>query len=277
MINIDDRFRPRNILEYPPGNTYLFEEYFYDEFIKSEVKLERIYIPIFWTNYYISKNYGQGDISDIQSIIDKLDRTKKYFTIVQYDDNILNDLKDLDILIFAQGGYGNYKDKSYVIPLNCQSNYQINNIQKDIFASFVGRKTHPIRNTIFDKFRNKEGYFISESIDYNSYKDIMSRSLFSFCPRGYGLTSFRIFESLQCGSIPVYIYDDEFIPFKYEFDFNEIGILIHVTEISKLNDILQSVKKEDILNLQKKGVEIYNNYFDYKGTLKQIFEILINK
>jgi hypothetical protein len=277
MIKIDDNFRPRNILEYPPSNKQTFEEYFYDEYMNNNIKTDRIYIPVFWTNFYISKNYGNGDLSKLQKSLDSLDRDKKYFTIVQYDDNILNDLKDLDILIFAQGGYGNYKDKTYTIPLNCQTNYNNNDLRKDIFASFVGRQTHPIRSIIFDEFKNKEGYFISESIDYNSYKDVMSRSLFSLCPRGYGLTSFRICESLQVGSIPVYIYDEEFIPFRDEFEFNKIGIPIHENELYKLDNILKSKTENEINSFLKNGKDIYKNYFHYNGTKNSILEVLNKK
>lgn len=273
MLKINESFRPRNILEYPPNNKQTFEEYFYDQYIIDNTITDRIYIPIFWTNYYISKNYGQAELSELQEVLDNLDRNKKYFTIIQYDDNILNDLKDLDIIIFAQGGYGNFKDKSYAISLNCEGDYHTNTIDKNIFASFVGRQTHPIRSMIFNQFKDKENYFISNPIDYSSYRDIMNRSLFSLCPRGYGLTSFRICESLQFGSIPVYIYDNEFIPFKNEFEFNKIGILIKQNDIQYIDEILIS-NKNNIKTFNENGKNIYNKYFNYSGTKNSILEIL---
>ena len=276
MLKVDETLRPRNILEYPPSNKQTFEEYFYDEYVKSNVNTDRIYIPIFWTNYYISKNYGNGDLSKLQEVLDNLDRGKKYFTIVQYDDNILNDLKDLDVLIFTQGGYGNYKEKSYVIPLNYQFNHQITNTTKDIFASFIGniKGRHSLRERMESLLINKDGYFISESINYDKFKDIMSRSLFSLCPRGYGQTSFRIFESLSIGSIPVYIYDDPLIPFENEFDFNEIGILIHESKLDRIDDILKSKSKSEIDNFIINGKSIYNNFFLYDGCYNKIINIL---
>lgn len=274
---IDDKFRPRNILIYPPENNQTFEEYFYDEFIKMEHSINRIYLPIFWTNYYISKNYGNGDLSELQSIINNLDKSKKYFTIVQYDDNIINDLNDLDILIFAQGGYGKYKNKTYPIPLNCQiNNYDYDTQQKDIFCSFVGRKTHEIRNIIFDKFKNNNEYFISESIDYNSFKNIMNRSTFSLCPRGYGATSFRICESLYNSSIPVYIYDELFLPFNDLFNFEDVGILIHKDELDKIHQILKSKTILDINDYLLNGKKIYNDFFSFYGCYNKILSVLKN-
>jgi hypothetical protein len=273
----DNKFRPKNILTYPPENNQTFEEYFYYEFIKKEHSIDRLYLPIFWTNYYISKNYGNGDLSELQSFIDNLDKAKKYFTIVQYDDNIINNLNDLDILIFAQGGYGNYEDKTYPIPLNCQSNsYNYEIKEKDIFCSFVGRKTHEIRNIIFDLFKNHEEYYISESMDYNTYRKLINRSKFSMCPRGYGLTSFRICESLHNNSIPVYIYDELFLPFNDLFNFEDIGILIHKNELDKTTQILKSKTDLDINNYLLNGKKIYNDFFSFYGCYNKILSVLNN-
>jgi len=273
MISINDKFRPRNIITYPPENNMIFEEFFYDKYIKNTPKINRLYLPIFWTNYYISKNYGNDNLSELQYLLDSLDRSKKYFTIVQYDDNILNELRDLEILIFAQGGYGKYKKKSYEIPLNCICSFVENN-KKDIFASFVGRNTHSIRNEMFAILRNSPKFILSESLNYNEFKNIMTRSIFSLCPRGYGLTSFRIYESLCAGSIPVYIYDEPFIPFKNKFDFQDIGILIDSSKINNIENILQIKTDDEIFKLQENGKKILNNYFNYEACFKIIMDII---
>lgn len=267
-------FRPQINTTYPPYNFQLFEEYFFKIYTENNIDSERIYVPIFWTSLYVNRNYGQGDLSDVQSYLDNLDRDKKYFTIVQYDDNILNDLRDLDILIFAMGGYGKYRDRCYAIPLNClpPSNLQKNN--KDIFASFIGSPTHQIRNKMNDILSSNSKYVISSSLGYNQFRDVMSRSLFSLCPRGYGQTSFRICESLQNESIPVYIYDDPLLPFDTEFDFNDIGIKVHIDEISRLDEILSSKSNSDIQKYVENGRIIYQKYFDYDGCFQSIIEIL---
>lgn len=273
MIILDDKFKLRNIVIYPPENDKIFEEFFYDKFIEINPKIDRIYLPIFWTNYYISKNYGNGDLTDLQKFLNSLDRSKKYFTIVQYDDNILNEINDLDILIFSQGGYGKNKEKSYVIPLNCKCTF-IPNANKDILASFVGKKTHAIRNEMFNVLHNKSQFFLSDTLNYNEFQQIMCRSIFSLCPRGYGLTSFRIYESLCASSIPVYIYDEPFIPFKNKFSFEDIGILIHYSDISNIPNILLNKTNYEILQLRKNGEKILNEYFHYDACFQKIIEIL---
>ena len=68
------------------------------------------------------------------------------------------------------------------------------------------------------------GIYVSESLGRESFLDILTRSAFALCPRGYGKTSFRICESLEVGVIPVYIYDDPWIPFGHKLDF-EVTII----------------------------------------------------
>jgi hypothetical protein len=267
-------FQPRKILEYPPTNNYLFEEYFFDNYNKININHNLEYLPIFWTNYYIKNNFGQNNLNELQEYLNLLDKSKKYFTIVQYDDNILNDLLGLDIVIFAQGGYGNYKNITYPIPLN----YMVtkNSNTKDIFSSFIGtiNKRHRIREKLFEILKNKKEYFISESTKYNHFKDIMSRSIFSLCPRGYGPTSFRICEALQNESIPVYIFDEPFIPFSKEFNFSDIGILIHESEINNIDKILKSKTTSEINKMIDNGKTIYDTFFTYEGCFNNIIKIL---
>ena len=48
--------------------------------------------------------------------------------------------------------------------------------------------------------------------DYRQrYWSIMARSQFVLCPRGYGSSSFRLFEAMQCGRAPV-IVSDAWVP-----------------------------------------------------------------
>lgn len=274
--------------EYPPHNKMIFEEYFYRYFIKNPVALNREYLPILWTNYYISKNYAQQDMSALDNFLKQLDRNKKYFTVVQWDDGILNDVSFLDLLVFGQGGGGKasnsptYKGTigQIAIPLNNMANPTINKERpRDVLASFVGalNDRHIVRDEMKKYLLAIKDFKIMNSVGYPIFKDLMERSVFSLCPRGYGATSFRINESLQFGAIPVYIYDTPWIPWVEEFDFNEIGILCPMDHIQNLHTILNSKTSSDIAQYQRRGQEIYKEYFEYEGCAKNIINKLISK
>jgi len=277
--NVPKVFQVRTNHEYPPHNTMIFEEYFLNYATVNEVNVERIYLPILWTNFYIERNYGNSEMSDLQVYLNSLDRSKTYFTVTQYDDGVLQNIDDLNILVFGAGGGGAKKvprkNLGYPIPLICSPSPSINkDINRDIFCSFIGAFDRGRTRDKIKKLQELPGFVIKDRAKYGEFTDIMERSVFSLCPRGYGATSFRICESLQRGSIPVYIYDDPWIPWKDEFEFNEIGILVHEREVRIIPDILSYIDEGEINRYRTRGQEIYEDYFSFKGCAKQIIKKL---
>ena len=77
MIDIPKKFMVKTNHVNPPYNDMIFEEYFYRH--NKDIKTIRNYLPIMWTNFYISRKYGQKDMSDLQLFLDSLDKNRKYF------------------------------------------------------------------------------------------------------------------------------------------------------------------------------------------------------
>lgn len=281
MNILETPFMVKTNHEYPQNNKIIFEEYFYNWFMKNKPLTNRIYLPIFWTNYYISKDYAQQDISEINNFLDSLDKNKEYFTIVQWDDGILNKFNYNNIYVFGQGGGGGKEGfiGHYPIPLNCQPNPNIKIKNKDIFASFVGviyGRNNLIREKLHKDLRQKNGYIFENSISYEAFSNIMSRSIFSLCPRGYGATSFRICEALQHQSIPVYISDKPWIPFNDLINFNDYGVFIDSKDIDNIDIILKNISQEEINKKINLGKYIYNEYYTYAGCSNKIINRINN-
>lgn len=265
--------------EYPPNNKIIFEEYFYNWFMENKPLTNRTYLPIFWTNYYISKDYAQQDISEVNKFLDTLDKNKEYFTITQWDDGIINPFEYKNIYVFGQGGGGPRKGYigDYSIPLNCQPNPNIKIQNKEIFASFIGviyGRNNFIREKLHQNLKNKQEYIFENSISYEEFSNTMSKSIFSLCPRGYGATSFRICEALQHQSIPVYISDKPWIPFNDLINFNDYGVFIHSKDIDNIDIILKNISQEEINKKINLGKHIYNEYYSYHGCANKIIKII---
>jgi len=252
-VQVPDHFRPKHPIVYPGDNDPDFERWFFENYKGSE---GRTYLPIQWTAFYCKNGYGKqpGPIASLQKFIDELDRSKKYFTICQYDDGILNDLKDLDIKVFSMSG----KPMDYCLPLLCQPHKPINPMpDRDIFCSFVGRNTHPIRSEIL-KIK-QSGWLITDKVQkMPEFCNTLARSVFTLCPRGYGITSFRIAECMQYGSIPIYLSDQFAEP--HGHDFNLYGVKVRPDQIKELPEILRSV---DISKKQKAVNTAYLAMFTY--------------
>jgi hypothetical protein len=93
---------------------------------------------------------------------------------------------------------------------------------KDILASFIGSfSTHPSRPELLKlagedvvvEQREWWGTGQTESSPNRvRYDEVMERSRFTLCPRGFGPTSMRLPDAILCGSIPIMI-DDKTRPF----------------------------------------------------------------
>lgn len=280
MLKITESLRPKSLI--PPYPNYhkgdYFEEFFFKRFFNDfkNCEINSIkYIPIFWTNCYTNKVFTKKSYN-IQNILDTLNNDELYFTISQHDDCIYEVLPK-NTIIFSMGG-NKVSQNIIPIPLICSSlNYP--KLKKDINISFVGSLTHPIRNKILQEYyQDKDFLFITKEWqlkntqnEINLFQDIMSRSVFTLSPRGYGKTSFRLYESMQLDSIPVYVSDYHWLPWKNEIEWNNLVITIEEDEIRTIKERIQNT---DIVKFNQYKNSIFNDYFTYEGVYKNILKIL---
>lgn len=252
-VDVQVDFRPRIRINYPPNNQQIFEEYF-SRSLTGKESIKRKYLPVHWTSYYVNNGYGKDrtKIARLQRFLNTLPIGEKYFTIQQYDDGILNDLRNLDIKVFSSSGHG------IDIPLLSQPlPYKFESTKKYLF-NFIGRHTHHLRNDIFN-IKRDDVYISDKPHSQEDYARIISQSYFTLCPRGYGINSFRIQEAIQYHSIPVYISDRFCMP----INFSEYGICVN--NVSEVQDAINKMK-----DVQIDFEEVFNKYFSYESVKNYI-------
>lgn len=251
---IKDRFA------YPSDNIVDFEYYSIMN-IRNE---ERKPLPVTWTAYYKLAKYGKDErkIKELQNYLNGL--TGKYFTVVQWDDGLLNDISHLDCIVFGMG-----KNIGYPLPLICTPHKFRFSGSRNIKYSFVGKNTHPIRSELL---KLGGGYITENKHKMHDYCRVLASSVFGLCPRGYGITSFRIMECMQYGAIPVYISD--VFQFPHNVDFNDYGVVIKENEIQHIPDILNSMSRDEIQHKQNKVREYYRGYYTYEANKRIIVDYI---
>lgn len=258
---------PHINVAYPKNNEIIFEEWFRE--VYRGCYTDRELLPINFTSFWVNNGYGNNLEAKkyLQDFVDGLDRSKKYFCVVQYDDGVLIDFKDLDVLQLNMS-----KKVDVEIPLLCQPHPYKFMTEKKWLANFVGGRTHPIRSNA-ERLKDLFGYYISyEQHNIESYCKILHESIFTLCFRGYGRSSFRICESLQYGSIPVYI-SDEFIN-QWDLDFNDFGVVIEEKDAGRIDEILSEISPQEILRKQNLLEGVYKNYYTFESNLINVKEFL---
>jgi len=275
-LNLIDNnlFYVKNKDTYPPfKNGNYMEEYFLKYMVNNNLKYDknnRLYIPCLWTNFQI-ESWFDAKKEEMQNILDNYILNNNcengYFTVVQYDDGPKLKLPENTLTYGACNG--NVK-----LPLIYEDNEnKLENIskmqfkQKNILCSFIGKNTHNVRYIIHNKFINNLNFNINvknnwSSIvndnDQNNFISATVNSKFALAPRGYGKSSFRFFEILKLGTIPIYVWDDiEWLPYMDIIDYSKICISININNIDNLENILLNID-------ENKYNEMINNYDNIK-------------
>jgi hypothetical protein len=262
-----------------------FIQYYFDN-ISEFKKIDRKFIPVKWTAIY---NQYRNLLDDLQSDLNQLNPNEKYFTVSQHDDAPYQKLPS-DTLNFSAGG--NIPNTT-PIPLICSPIKHNKKITKDIYCSFVGSVSqnmggiseisHNLRMKMLEVLVSDSKYVLkpkhwSPEINKNRqdlFLEMTARSRFCLCPRGYGSTSFRLYEAMQLESIPVYIYwNSPFLPFQNEINWDDICILINFDDIYNIDKILSKVSDERYKEMIKKTKEIYPKYFTLEGMCVNILKTL---
>lgn len=288
----EPRFREDSHIKYPPFCQVYFEKYFY-EYIQRKYQANELdkdvydrYLPVFWTEIQISPRYDATVktrnktednlfIWQLWELLKYLPEDKTYFTVVQHDDGIMISSKPSHLFTFGMGGVGNVP-----IPLTYDDSATLDRYKgrnKSVFCSFVGSLTHPLRERMVRVLENRPDVFIVTGAWTNDigkenqtrYLNVMSQSRYTLAPRGYGKTSFRLYEALRLGSIPIYIYDEPWLPYTEWVDWTQMAVLVHVDDLETLYDRIREITDEQVAAMLA-YYEQHSHLFTYDGMCEYI-------
>ncbi|NEP12115.1 MAG: exostosin family protein [Symploca sp. SIO2C1] len=106
----------------------------------------------------------------------------------------------------------------------------------------------------------------------------MIQSDYILCCRGSGNYSYRLYETLCMGRIPIFINTDCTLPYDFLIDWKEYCVWIEESEIdqasSKLIDFHNSLSEKDFINLQYKCREIWLKWLSPEGFFSNFYHHL---
>jgi hypothetical protein len=243
------------------------EHHFRDFWRTFKPELTRIYIPVMWTDCALARKRSQ-----MQAVLDSLDPNFAYFTVLQmargfqHPELGLTVPPGIDLLLFASGG-DTPLVKTIPIPL-LKEELSPNGMEKEYQVTFQGTlETHWVRNALYKLYENHPTFTFMDNKE--DWKEVIERSNFTLSPRGYGSTSFRMYEALQLGSIPIYVWDEEkWLPYQGVIDWNDFAIVIEASKISELGRI---VAQADTSKMQGALTKV-QHMFTYSYAIQYIID-----
>ena len=266
ILELPKQFRLRTSVTYPPFKCGRYmEEYFYDYVLEKKDKIDTdyVYIPIFWTNLQNHpgfKSQKRNYEIILEGALKKYPTYTKFFTVVQHDDGPQLRLPlEANMLVFGAC------NGDIPLPLIYEdTNNTLRNIPTasppSLLASFVGSNTNSIRKAMCNTLSpHTSDIFLSVNemwapIITQSAADLFIEktlaSKFCLAPRGYGRSSFRLFEAMILDRVPVYFWDDkEWLPYKEHLDYSKFAVSIHISQIANTYEILKNISDETYLNM----------------------------
>lgn len=285
---------------YPPHEDGVgLERGFYDYTRDHAISTSASYVPIHWTNNYHRQSHNRKScvlepLDSAQRLLRRLDKYGQYFTVVQCDDGIYEDTP-ANLFVFGAGGTGDEPIPLLSTPHPTQSPH------KRVLASFQGnietggpdRQCGPLKHSSWDNngagarirramqaaFHGQPGCVInasqgSDKRAIESFRKMAETSWFGLSPRGYGKTSFRLYEMLSLGTVPVYIFDEPWVPFANQIAWESFCVLCPESEIASLPQRLAATTLSWRASAIAAGRKALDDLFTLHSTCRQIHRII---
>lgn len=119
-----------------------------------------------------------------------------------------------------------------------------------------------IRDRFFGHFENKA------EVEREFLKNMQS-SDYIVCVRGAGNFSYRLYETLSCGRIPIFINTDCVLPYDFIIDWKQYCVWIEVDEIGqiaeKVADFHAALSPSEFIDLQKRCRQFWEDFISPHG------------
>jgi len=169
-----------------------------------------------------------------------------------------------------------------IIPLNTLSDKPFfnQNVRKYLY-SFLGTIEHRflpanhVRSKLTTIDSGRDDVFIGDKLNslvksdlskqYQSMDDyelVARNSIFTLCPKGYGSWTYRFYQAINWGSIPVLLSDDYILPFQQYISYDQFTIRIPEHDILKIDKTIRNISQEKIREMQR-SLQENQKYFTY--------------
>lgn len=160
----------------------------------------------------------------------------------------------------------------------------ISGCEQDHRFNFTGQTGYMGRE-VFREMQDLEGYTFEETspiydldpqtkkLHLKDFLRNIARSTFTFAPRGIGSSSFRAYQAMMVGSIPIVTGMNDY-PFKNEVDWDSICIRGKLEDIKTLTEKAVSMSHEEIKVMRGKAMLFWDNYCKHDNLYNKLKELI---
>ena len=173
------------------------------------------------------------------------------------------------------------------IRFNCESQLGLNGYSTEsiIPATFLRAKAldqlskHPAIETNFvirDRYTGPSAVSETEQVFYNNILD----TDYTLCVRGNGNWSYRFYQTLACGRIPIFVDTDCVLPQSSQIDWKKYCVWVDRSELNHVSELLldfhRSRSERDFADLQRSCRALWEEQFSLNRFTKNFKDYLVD-
>ena len=212
-------------------------------------------------------------------------RKKNEFALPAWEENIIENYFSGNLQLRTKGkkpalGFTGYApEHSYIRNIYNRAE-SILKFKKPNKGSFSNVRSEAVK--VFLKSELIRNQFILRKVFWGTQEDASKRkkekeefianiinSDYILCARGGGNFSYRFYETLSCGRIPLFINTDCVLPYDFEIDYKNYCVWVEHHELSQADKILhnfhENISDENFISLQRNCRTVWQNYLSIEG------------
>jgi len=273
-LAVHEEFRPaRQNYVMPPHNEQWGVEQDFDRWLRESRYItddpreaDWDYLPIYWNRYYINNNWG-GRTDELQSEVLRLvSHNRATFTICEYDVRDMQPQLDLcNMLVFTASRRA--ANGSVDIPLLCSPHPMSEGPRpvKKWLASFVGNlRAHSPRPEMAEVLVGRPDCCILDGQHGPGFfVNLLLSSYIALAPAGHGGQSFRFYEAMQLGIVPLLLGALDARPFKEWIDWERASL--YLPDARALNGLLDAYegREWELVHMGRLARDVYDRCLAY--------------
>lgn len=222
-----------------------------------------------------------------------INNNKKLLCFYNNDDDFQYEL-DNNIILFRTSFYNSTKlFNEYALPVWGPDYFDNSFVsEENISIGYCGHAKYG-RAKYLKYFENqtefKTNFIVNEKVwsklnnkyYQNNYFHNLRDNMFIFCNRGAGNYSYRFYEILMMGRIPILIDTDCVFPFNENYDLKNHCVYIKEKDIRKMYQINMHIRKfitqhkNNLLSIQKSNRALWEKYFSPCGFIENAKQIIL--
>jgi hypothetical protein len=102
------------------------------------------------------------------------------------------------------------------------------------------------------------------------YVELLANSRIAICPRGAGAATFRFWEALAMGCVPLLISDNLVLPLEDRIDWHAIVLRLAEDDVDQLQDFVEAQDEEHLATMAEEGHRVWQEWFSPENWIRGV-------